>query len=97
MNKFRTISSHSAPDVEQMRKRMKEQSASSHVDHLMDKPRQAESKEKVSRKTVKKYTAHFSTYLTAEQAEGLKKWCNEKGVSPAMALRMAIIEMLGKE
>lgn len=97
MKPFSTISSHSAPDVEQMRKRMKEQSASSHVDPLMEKPLPRENKAKVSRKTVKKYTAHFSTYLTTEQAEDLKKWCNEKGVSPAMALRMAIIEMLGKE
>lgn len=93
---FKTITSSKSLDVEEMRRKMKEQSASRHIDPLLNTPI-GESNKPKSRKTVKNYTVHFSTYLTEEQSNALKKWCKDNGVTPAMAIRMAVIQMLPKE
>lgn len=94
---FKTISSKQ-PDIETMRQRMKAKNLV-HADPLMAdtpaKPKVTEGSKR-GRKAVKIYTCHFSTYLSKDQENALYNWCEENGVTPSVAIRMAVAKMLSE-
>lgn len=98
---FKKISTGIRPSVDEMRKAMKEKQSLPHTNPLMETPPVAnkETKKKntnMGRKSVKKYTQHYSTYFTKEQEVKLKTWCEKNGISPSMAIRMAVIQLIEK-
>lgn len=96
---FKTLSSSHNPSVEEMRQKMKETNTV-HADPLrVEAPVSNESTKpgegkKKGRKSVKIYTAHFSTYLSAEQENALYNWCEDNGVTPSVAIRMAVAKLV---
>lgn len=99
---FKVLSSNRTPSVEEMRQKMKETNTS-HADPLRaEAPVAAETTKKNTegkkkgRKSVKIYTAHFSTYLSAEQENALYNWCEDNGVTPSVAIRMAVAKLISR-
>ena len=99
---FKKISGNKNPKIDEMRRKMKEKQSTVHTNPLLETPVEetpAKTKKntKVGRKSVKKYTQHYSTYFTKEQEENLLSWCENQGIAPSMAIRMAVVQMLGKD
>lgn len=98
---FKKISVNRNPNIEEMRQKMKEKQSTVHTNPLLEKPVAEESsspkkKGKVGRKPIKKYTQHYSTYFSREQEERLLSWCEENGMSPSLAIRAAVVQMIKK-
>ena len=96
---FKKISGNKNPNVDEMRKKMKEKQSTVHTNPLLEKPVAEESspqkkKGKAGRKPIKKYTQHYSTYFSREQEEQLLSWCEENGMSPSLAIRAAVVQMI---
>ena len=99
---FKVLSSSRTPTVEEMRQKMKETNTV-HADPLRAESsvtvgnNKNEEGKKKGRKSVKIYTAHFSTYLSTEQENALYNWCEENGVTPSVAIRMAVAKLLSEK
>lgn len=98
---FKVLSSNQNPSLEEMRKKMKQAGKTTHVSPIMAEPPAEKDaspeRKKRGRKSVKIYTRHFSTYLSAEQENALYNWCEENGVTPSVAIRMAIAKMVAPD
>lgn len=95
---FETISSK-RPDIEAMREKLKAKS-NVHADPLLaDTPttQKPAGENKRGRKAVRIYTSHFSTYLSKEQENALYNWCEANGVTPSVAIRMAVQKLISEK
>ena len=96
---FNTLSSKKLPSVEEMRKKMKSKGGV-HVDPLLGESERAKpvvDGKKRGRKAVKIYTSHFSTYLSKDQENALYNWCEANGVTPSVAIRMAVQKLVSED
>ena len=95
---FKTLSSK-RPDIEAMREKLKAK-RDIHADPLLDdshaNPKPV-GENKRGRKAVKIYTSHFSTYLSKEQENALYNWCEANGVTPSVAIRMAVQKLVSEK
>ena len=97
---FNTLPSTKTPNIEEMRRKMKERGAIPHANPILaDAPesQKASSKPvsgKIGRKSPKIYTRHLSTYLSVEQEQELKDWCKANGMTPSIAIRLAIQRLI---
>ena len=93
---FKKLSSTKlAPNLEEMRKKMKERGASPHANPILaDTEEPRKKSKKMVRKSPKIYTRHLSTYLSVEQEQELKDWCKTNGMTPSIAIRLAIQRLI---
>lgn len=92
---FKKISSGKTPSVEEMRKKLKEKGAAPHANPLLaDTVEPSKPSGKMGRKSPKIYTRHLSTYLSVEQEKELKDWCKANGMTPSIAIRLAIQRLI---